>query len=59
MILKLYNNNSYVVLDKNNFVNNKYYYEELLKIKFNKTYINNNIVKDINLKIQKYIKNKV
>ena len=59
MILKLYNQTTYTVVDKNNYTNNKHYYEEILKIKFNKNYLNNNVVKDINLKIQTYIKNKV
>ena len=59
MILKLYNQNNYTIINKNNYVNNKYYYEEVLKIKFNKKYINSSIVDEINLKIKTYIKNKV
>jgi hypothetical protein len=59
MILKLYNQNIYTVINKNNYVNNKYYYEELLKTKFNKKYTNSSVVDEINLKIKTYIKNKV
>ena len=59
MIIKLYNQNMYTVLDKKTYTNNKHYYEEILKLKFNKNYLNNNVVKDINLKIKTYIKNKV
>jgi hypothetical protein len=59
MIIKLYNENSYIFINKNKYVNSKNYYEEILKLKFNKTQLNNNIVDEINLKIQKYIKNKV
>ena len=59
MIIKLYNENNYIFINKNKYVNSKNYYEEILKLKFNKTQLNNNIVDEINLKIQKYIKNKV
>jgi len=59
MILKIYNENNYIFIDKNKYVNNKNYYEELIKLKFNKTHLNINIVDQINLKIKKYIKNKV
>jgi hypothetical protein len=59
MIIKKYNENNYIIIDKNNYVNKKHYYEELIKIKFNKTYLNNNTIDELNLKIKKYIKNKV
>ena len=59
MIVKMYNENSYIVIDKNNYVNKKHYYEELIKVKFNKTYLTNNTIDELNSKIKKYIKNKV
>jgi len=59
MIIKKYNENSYIIIDKNNYVNKSHYYEELIKLKFNKTYLSNNIIDIINSKIKKYIKNKV
>lgn len=55
----MYNENSYIVIDKNNYVNKKHYYEELIKVKFNKTYLTNNTIDELNSKIKKYIKNKV
>ena len=32
MIIKNYNENTYIIIDKNNYVNKKHYYEELIKI---------------------------
>ena len=59
MIIKNYNENTYIIIDKKNYVNKKHYYEELIKIKFNKTYLTNSIIDEINSKIKKHIKNKV
>ena len=59
MIIKMYNTTNYIIIDKNNYVNKKHYYEELIKLKFNKTYLNNNIIDELNSKIKKCIKNKV
>jgi hypothetical protein len=59
MIIKTYNETNYIIIDKNNYVNKKHYYEELIKIKFNKSYLTNNTVDVINSKIKKYIKSKV
>ena len=57
MILKLYNENTFIYIDKSKYINKKYYYEELIKNKFNKTQIKNRTIDEINDKIKKYIKN--
>jgi hypothetical protein len=59
MIFKKYNETNYIFIDKNNYVNKKHYYEELIKLKFNKSYLTNNIIDELNSKIKKHIKNKV
>ena len=51
MIIKEYNNNTYVIIDKNNYINLKYYYNEILRVKFNKKQHANNIITEITSKL--------
>ena len=36
MIIKMYNSTDYVFIEKNKYIQSKHYYEEMLRIKFNK-----------------------
>lgn len=51
MIIKEYNKNTYVIIDKNNYVNAKNYYTNLLNIKFNKKQHSFNTIHEINSKL--------
>jgi hypothetical protein len=51
MIIKEFNKNTYVIIDKNNYVNIKNYYINLLNIKFNKKQHSINIINEINSKL--------
>ena len=59
MIIKLYNETTFIYIDKSKYINKKHYYEELIKNKFNKIQLKNNTINEINDKIKKYIKNNV
>ena len=52
MLLKEYNKNTYVKLDFNNFLNKKHFYEELIRIKFNKKLLTTNTIDDIKSKMK-------
>jgi hypothetical protein len=51
MIIKEFNKNTYVIIDKNNYVNIKNYYINLLNIKFNKKQHSINIINEIKSKL--------
>jgi hypothetical protein len=51
MIIKEFNSNNYIFIDKNKYVNVKHYYEELIKIKFNKKQHSHNIISELKTKI--------
>ena len=51
MIIKEYNKNTYVIIDKNNYINMKYFYDEILRIKFNKKQHSNNIINELTSKL--------
>jgi hypothetical protein len=51
MIIKEFNKNTYVIIDKNNYVNIKNYYIHLLNVKFNKKQHSINIINEINSKL--------
>ena len=55
MILKEFNTTKYIIIEKNNYIYLKHYYEELLRIKFNKKQHSFNIIQEIktNLKLLK------
>jgi|688.fasta_scaffold2768901_1 hypothetical protein len=59
MIVKVYGENKFTYINYSTYVNHTHYYEELLKIKFNKSIKTINIVEELKEKINKYIKNKV
>jgi hypothetical protein len=52
MLLKEYNKNTYVNLNFNDFLNKKYFYEELIRIKFNKKILTSNTIDDIKSKMK-------
>jgi len=52
MLVKEYNKNTYVKLNFNYFINKKYFFQELIRIKFNKKLLTCNIIDDIKSKIK-------
>ena len=52
MLVKEYNKNTYVKLNFNDFLNKKYFYEELIRIKFNKKLLMCNTIDDIKSKMK-------
>ena len=52
MLVKEYNKNTYVKINFNDFLNKKYFYEELIRIKFNKKLLTCNTIDDIKNKIK-------
>lgn len=52
MLVKEYNKNTYVNLKINDFLNKKYFYEELIRIKFNKKILTTNTLDDIKSKMK-------
>ena len=52
MLVKEYNKNTYVFLNINDFLNKKYFYEELLRLKFNKKLLTCNTIEDIQHKLK-------
>jgi len=53
MLVKEYNKNTYTQIKFNDFLNKKYFYEELIRIKFNKKLLTSNTIDDIKSKIKK------
>ena len=53
MLVKEYNKNTYIQIKFNDFLNKKYLYEELIRIKFNKKLLTSNTIDDIKSKIKK------
>ena len=51
MIIKEFNKNTYIIIDKNNYVNIKNYYINLLNKKFNKKQHYINTINEINSKL--------
>jgi hypothetical protein len=52
MLVKEYNKNTYIKLNIHDFLNKKYFYEELLRIKFNKKLSVCNTIEDIKSKMK-------
>uniref|UniRef100_A0A6C0D2B4 Uncharacterized protein n=1 Tax=viral metagenome TaxID=1070528 RepID=A0A6C0D2B4_9ZZZZ len=52
MLVKEYNKNTYIKLNFNDFLNKKHFYEELIRIKFNKKLLICNIIDDIKSKMK-------
>ena len=55
MLVKEYNKNTYVNINFNDFLNKKYFYEEIIRIKFNKKLLICNTTEELKSKI-KHIK---
>jgi hypothetical protein len=53
MLVKEYNKNTYTQIKYNDFLNKKYFYEELIRIKFNKKILTTNTIDDIKSKMKK------
>jgi len=53
MFVKEYNKNTYIFLNPANFLNKKYFYEEFIRIKFNKKLLICNTVEEITTKLKK------
>jgi len=54
MFVKLNNANNYVFIDKNKYIHMKHYYEEIMRIKFNKKINSINVIDDIKTKIRQF-----
>jgi hypothetical protein len=52
MLVKEYNKNTYIKLNFNDFLNKKHFYEELIRIKFNKKILTTNTIDDIKSKMK-------
>ena len=52
MIIKEFNSNKYIIINKNNYINVKHYYEELIKLKFNKKQHTPNIINSLKIKLK-------
>ena len=52
MLVKEYNKNTYIKLNFNDFLNKKHFYEELIRIKFNKKLSICNTIDDIKSKMK-------
>jgi hypothetical protein len=52
MLVKEYNKNTYTQIKYNDFLNKKYFYEELIRIKFNKKLLITNTIDDIKSKMK-------
>jgi hypothetical protein len=53
MFVKEYNKNVYVYLNPSTFLNKKYFYEEMIRIKFNKKLLICDTVEDIMTKLKR------
>jgi hypothetical protein len=52
MLVKEYNKNTYIKINIQDFLNKKHFYEELLRIKFNKKLSMTNTIEDIKSKMK-------
>jgi len=52
MIVKRYNTNEYVNINKSDYVSLQHYYEELMRIKFNKKLNSVNVIDELKNKIK-------
>jgi hypothetical protein len=52
MIVKLYNSDEYVNINKSDYVSLQHYYEELMRIKFNKKLNSVNVIDELKNKIK-------
>jgi len=53
MLVKVYNTNNYVFLDTGKFPCERHFYDELMRIQFNKTQVCANTVEQLKLSIKK------
>ena len=53
MIVKEHNKFTYTQIKFNDFLNKKYFYEEVIRIKFNKKLLTSNTIDDIKSKMKK------
>lgn len=56
MIIKINNKNEYTIINKSDYICLKHYYEEIMRIKFNKKLNSTNIVDHLKDKIKEFKK---
>jgi hypothetical protein len=54
MFIKVNNSNTYVFINKNKFTYLKHYYEEIMRIKFNKKINSINVIEELKCKIKRF-----
>jgi hypothetical protein len=52
MLFKEYNKDTFVILKIEDFLNKKHFYEELIRIKFNKKLLISNTIEDLKSKLK-------
>ena len=52
MIVKLHNSNEYKIINKNDYICLQHYYEEVIRIKFNKKLNSINIIDELKNKVK-------
>ena len=52
MFIKQFNTNNYVFIEKNKYINQKHFYEEIMNIKFNKKQIIQSPITEIKSKLK-------
>ena len=54
MIIKQHNTNQYISIHKNEFPNHSHYYQEIMRIQFNKIYVHSDPIEMIQSKLSLY-----
>ena len=54
MFIKVNNKNTYVFINQNKYIHLKHYYEEIMRIKFNKKINSINVIDDLKTKIKQF-----
>jgi hypothetical protein len=52
MLVKKFNSNEYVYISKNKFSNHSHYYQEIMRIMFNRVQSHNNIIEELQSKLK-------
>ena len=54
MFIKVSNTNQYVYIHKNKYIHLKHYYEEIMRIKFNKKINSINVIDELKSKVKSF-----
>ena len=54
MFVKVNNTNKYVFINKNKYIHLKHYYEEIMRIKFNKKINSINVIDELKCKLKSF-----